>query len=431
VQNLSRHHIKYVLGIDIPLNESYQLNESQYKQIIEAQLLYETFLDTIKDYTKGAYNKVVTTIKNWTDAAVVFSKVLSNEQLLQNFSTLLWSKFTNPKTGLINKVYELINKLGLTDLKDKVEKLVQKIQQLSGWKKFMAATAIVTLTNFIISKVKNFPTEKIKEFIINYLSNDAIGDILSKLKDFDSYVGWLKPIIGTVDALYNALEPAISRFSKVFKGELKPASPQPQTETSMKLSTALNELKVSLDQLMKGVDTEMEHTKKPSEALKIAIDHFKEDPKYYDKLVKVGLEEDEMIRCKNCAHRWRESEGGKDKYFCHKCEKDNTPIESLNEGEFCPQCLAQYIKDNINSLQEAEYQGRKVQLGVPMAGDVKKFKVYVKNAKGNVVKVNFGQKGVKIKKNNPARRKSFRARHHCDTNPGPKWKARYWSCRKW
>jgi hypothetical protein len=79
---------------------------------------------------------------------------------------------------------------------------------------------------------------------------------------------------------------------------------------------------------------------------------------------------------------------------------------------------------------EAEYQGRKVKLNKPMAGDVKKFKVYVKNDKGNVVKVNFGQKGVKIKKNNPARRKSFRARHNCD-NPGPKHKARYWSCRKW
>jgi hypothetical protein len=106
-------------------------------------------------------------------------------------------------------------------------------------------------------------------------------------------------------------------------------------------------------------------------------------------------------------------------------------IEELHEGEFCPQCLAQYIRENINSLQEAEYKGRKVQLGKPMAGDVAKFKVYVKNAKGNVVKVNFGQKGVKIKKNNPERRKSFRARHHCDTNPGPRWKARYWSCRKW
>jgi hypothetical protein len=79
---------------------------------------------------------------------------------------------------------------------------------------------------------------------------------------------------------------------------------------------------------------------------------------------------------------------------------------------------------------EAEYQGRKVQLGKKMPGDVKKSKVYVKNAKGNVVKVNFGDKKMRIKKSNPARRKSFRARHNC-ANPGPRWKARYWSCRSW
>lgn len=82
------------------------------------------------------------------------------------------------------------------------------------------------------------------------------------------------------------------------------------------------------------------------------------------------------------------------------------------------------------SLEEAEYRGRKVKLNKPMRGDVKKFKVYVKNDKGNVVKVNFGEKGARIKKDNPKRRKSFRARHNCD-NPGPKWKARYWSCKKW
>ena len=79
---------------------------------------------------------------------------------------------------------------------------------------------------------------------------------------------------------------------------------------------------------------------------------------------------------------------------------------------------------------EAEYQGRKVKLNKPMRGDVKKFKVYVKNPKGNVVKVNFGDPNMRIKKSNPARRRSFRARHNCD-NPGPKTKARYWSCRKW
>lgn len=86
--------------------------------------------------------------------------------------------------------------------------------------------------------------------------------------------------------------------------------------------------------------------------------------------------------------------------------------------------------DPRNPVSEAEYQGRKVPLNKPMQGDVKKSKVYVKKPNGKVVKVNFGDKNMKIKKSNPERRKSFRARHNCD-NPGPKWKARYWSYRAW
>ena len=86
---------------------------------------------------------------------------------------------------------------------------------------------------------------------------------------------------------------------------------------------------------------------------------------------------------------------------------------------------------NESVIEEAEYQGHKVQLNKPMQGDVKKFKVYVKNPAGRIVKVNFGDPNMRIKKSNPERRRSFRARHHCDTNPGPKTKARYWSCRKW
>lgn len=92
--------------------------------------------------------------------------------------------------------------------------------------------------------------------------------------------------------------------------------------------------------------------------------------------------------------------------------------------------FVEFMKEYKSDVNEAEYQGRDVKLNKPMQGDVKKFKVYVKNPKGNVVKVNFGAKGMKIKKDNPERRKSFRARHNCD-NPGPKHKARYWSCRKW
>lgn len=83
-----------------------------------------------------------------------------------------------------------------------------------------------------------------------------------------------------------------------------------------------------------------------------------------------------------------------------------------------------------DDLAEAEYRGRKVPLGKKMAGDVKKSKVYVRKPNGNVVKVEFGDPNMRIKKSNPKRRKSFRARHNCD-NPGPRWKARYWSCRSW
>jgi hypothetical protein len=93
--------------------------------------------------------------------------------------------------------------------------------------------------------------------------------------------------------------------------------------------------------------------------------------------------------------------------------------------------------ENVDLLNEAEYQGRNVQLGKIMQGDIKKFKVYVKNDKGKVVKVNFGFGGksakgkrMVIKKNNPERRRSFRARHNCD-NPGPRWKPRYWACKTW
>ena len=78
----------------------------------------------------------------------------------------------------------------------------------------------------------------------------------------------------------------------------------------------------------------------------------------------------------------------------------------------------------------AEYDGRPVKLNNPTKGDIKKYKVYVKNDKGNVVKVEFGDPKMEIKRDDPARRKSFRARHNCD-NPGPKWKARYWSCKFW
>ena len=114
-------------------------------------------------------------------------------------------------------------------------------------------------------------------------------------------------------------------------------------------------------------------------------------------------------------------------------------VENYQDVKEFIEFMREYVKDPyaLNpTVTEAEYQGRDVKLGKIMQGDVKKFKVYVKNPKGNVVKVNFGHKGkggektMRIKKSDPARRKAFRSRHNCD-NPGPRHKARYWACRTW
>ena len=128
--------------------------------------------------------------------------------------------------------------------------------------------------------------------------------------------------------------------------------------------------------------------------------------------------------------------------FKNYCEFDECWTGYVQRGmkkkgdRMVPNCVPaggstkEQVEQEDDELEEAEYQGRDVPLGKRLPGDVKKSKVFVKNAAGKVVKVNFGDKNMTIKKDNPARRRSFRARHNCD-NPGPKTKARYWSCKAW
>jgi hypothetical protein len=105
---------------------------------------------------------------------------------------------------------------------------------------------------------------------------------------------------------------------------------------------------------------------------------------------------------------------------------------------FTPETVMGFVDNNEDftrkelneEIELFEDEHKKVKLNKIMHGDVKKYKVYVKNDKGNVVKVNFGDPNMEIKRDNPARRRNFRARHHCE-NPGPRWKARYWACKTW
>ena len=108
--------------------------------------------------------------------------------------------------------------------------------------------------------------------------------------------------------------------------------------------------------------------------------------------------------------------------------KRSNEIDTLKTlSTCCESCAGETLV-----VEESEYQGKKVKLNNPFRtpDGPKKFSVYVKNDKGNVVKVNFGDPNMEIKRDDPNRRKSFRARHNCD-NPGLKWKARYWSCYQW
>ena len=101
--------------------------------------------------------------------------------------------------------------------------------------------------------------------------------------------------------------------------------------------------------------------------------------------------------------------------------------EYENIDKSCEECIFEH---ELEGIQEAEYQGKKVKLNDPIRGGSKKFYVYVQDG-DKVKKVSFGDTtGLSIKRDDPARRKSFRARHNCD-NPGPKTKARYWSCYQW
>ena len=159
-----------------------------------------------------------------------------------------------------------------------------------------------------------------------------------------------------------------------------------------------------------------------------------------------------LVKCrkvgaKNWGNKSKKEGVNEDQCLCEACWKGYTKKGMKKMfGKMYPNCVKNESYDiwnedgsfgyTMGGLIEAEYQGRKVKLGKPMQGDSKKFKVYVKNDKGNVVKVNFGQGGdakggtMRIRKSNPKARKSFRARHNCDT-PGPRHKARYWSCKKW
>jgi hypothetical protein len=185
------------------------MNASIENKILYEQLLQEAFLDSVKAYAQEKYNRVVDKISDWKDAAAVIGNVISNPTILQRFSDDVWYRF---KRNTLSKLTALLNKIGLGDLVNQINNVVTKITDLKGWQKFLAATGIGAIAQYVINKMSGLAPDKIKTYITSFLSEDGLKDILSKLTDFQSYLGWLQPIIKGVDMLYAVLKDSISSF---------------------------------------------------------------------------------------------------------------------------------------------------------------------------------------------------------------------------
>ena len=244
---------------------------------------------------------------------------------------------------------------------------------------------------------------KSKKEGVNEKKGDFLDSLFPKAK-VDKAVKIAKSMGGNMSG-------AVKKIEKMFKGMSK----------HTKVQDALQQANEGLgDKFSKRLAKYNKKNKKSRDAMK----------KYAKVKKKESVDEARGTCWVGYQQKGMKDKGGK---MVPNCVKEITEIFYEVDGKGYGYTL-EYINDG--KLNEAEYQGRKVKLGKPMQGDTKKFKVYVKNPKGNVVKVNFGQGGgakggtMKIRKSNPKARKSFRARHNCDS-PGPRHKARYWSCRKW
>ena len=175
-------------------------------KILYEQLLQEAFLDSVKAYAQEKYNRVVDKISDWKDAAAVIGNVISNPTILQRFSDDVWRTF---KVGTLKRLIALLNKIGLGDLVTQINNIVTKITDLNGWQKFLAATGIGAIVEYVVDKMASLAPDAIRKFISSYLSEAGLKSIISKLTDFQSYLGWLQPIIKGVDMLYAVLKHSI------------------------------------------------------------------------------------------------------------------------------------------------------------------------------------------------------------------------------
>ena len=208
---INKDHITNVLGINVPpLSENQQISQDFLMLIKEEQLLYETFLSTIKDFAKDKLNKTVSVIKDWKDVAVVFAKILSSGELLNDFLDPLRRRVQK----IINEITNVLKKIKLDSLVERIKNFFKKILNLKGWKSLFS---LLSLGGILFYIKKKLPKDGIKAFINQYLSENFLDDVLSKLTNWKTFTGWLSPIIGGIGILYEFIKDLLSEFSQALK----------------------------------------------------------------------------------------------------------------------------------------------------------------------------------------------------------------------
>lgn len=371
-------HVTNVLGIDVPLSESGSIayTPELREYVLAEQLLYEAFLDSMKTWVKKKVGEVPNLFKS-------VYKIMKNSETIGPFVELIEAKVIKPMLDNVKKVIEKIKRSS--------EGIAQKVMQTVdaaytfltktsvSWKKVLLAITIAVLMRKLAWMLPNAAGTEGLEQAKSWFGSGALKKVVSDSTSFDKWLTFMTGAAGTVVYVAATIAPATEEFLKsvqevVFKSE-------------------------------KVLD--------------------KEDGEYQASVVKPAkarMTREELETAIHDAVVLRLSEKS-------PCWDDYEQIGmKVKDGKEVPNCVP--IDEEV--LEEAEYQGKKVTLNDPIrtSGESKKFKVYVKNDKGNVVVVRFGDPDMEIRRDNPEARKNFRARHNC-ADKEDKTTAGYWSCWQW
>jgi hypothetical protein len=234
--SLSREHIKYVLGIDVSLNESIALHPSTYKLILEEQLIYESFLKdliasiepqllNLKDKSKeqlkkftldNIKNTAVNVIDDIKDLKIIFAKALSNSVVLNKSIKWINDAINNKLDNIVNTVSKYIPEAN-EYIKNVIEKIKTKYNSIKPWGKFLLGVAAIAAVNYITKYIKTFTFDQLKKFLSGTALGNVIDFVSSTMKSVQEFFGIFGVAAGYAKSAYELLQPFIEFWREEFK----------------------------------------------------------------------------------------------------------------------------------------------------------------------------------------------------------------------